>query len=149
MEVRKDTHREDKSATVPTADKQVEETLWQRCKAERGVWTENMLIALERGVKGNKWFSLIDKVALERTLGIGWEKVKSNAGACGVDGISVGHFDKDSDNRLLAVKEHLKEGRYQPKPIRRVYRNWAALKLDPWEYQRWGSCRAKRCEDGH
>jgi RNA-directed DNA polymerase len=112
---------EDTSASVPAADKQAEEDLWQRYGAERGVWTESMLIALERGLKGNKWFSLIDKVASERTLGIAWAKVQSNAGACGVDGITVGHFSKDSDNRLLAVNEHIKEGRYQPKPIRRVH----------------------------
>lgn len=75
---------ENPSATVPAADKQAEEDLWQRYGAERGVWTESMLIALERGLKGNKWFSLIDKVASERTLGIAWAKVQSNAGACGV-----------------------------------------------------------------
>lgn len=112
---------EETSARVPAADKQAEEDLWQRYGAERGVWTESMLIALERGLKGNKWFSLIDKVASERTLGIAWAKVQSNAGACGVDGITVGHFSKDSDRRLLAVNEHIKEGRYQPQPIRRVH----------------------------
>ena len=78
-------------------------------------------MALERGLKGNKWFSLIDKVASERTLGIGWQKVQSNAGACGVDGMTVGHFAKDSDKRLLALREQLREGRYQPQPIRRVH----------------------------
>ena len=80
-----------------------------------------MLIALEKGIKGNKWFSLIDKVVTERTLGMAWQKVKTNAWACGVDCITVGHFSKDSQNRLLAVKEQLREGRYQPKPIRRVH----------------------------
>jgi RNA-directed DNA polymerase len=112
---------EDTSAAVPATDKQAEEDLWQRYGAERGIWTESMLIALERGLKGNKWFSLIDKVASVRTLGIAWAKVQSNAGACGVDGITVGYFSKDSESRLLAVNEQIKEGRYQPKPIRRVH----------------------------
>jgi len=94
--------------------------LWQRHKAERGVWSEKMLMALETGVKGNVWFSLIDKVYAERTLGLAWEKVASNAGACGVDGITVERFGKDSQSRLLAVKEHLKRGTYQPKPVKRV-----------------------------
>ena len=40
-----------------------------------------MLAALERGLKGNKWFSLIDKVRAMGTLELAWEKVKSNAGA--------------------------------------------------------------------
>ena len=45
----------------------------------------------------------------------------SNAGACGVDGIPVKHFAKDSQSRLLAVKEHLREGRYQPHAVRRAH----------------------------
>ena len=80
-----------------------------------------MLMALERGIKGGVWFSLIDKVCAERTLQLAWERVQSNAGACGVDGMTVGHFAKDSQSRLLAVKEHLKSGTYQPKPVKRVY----------------------------
>jgi RNA-directed DNA polymerase len=112
---------EDKSAPVPAGDKQAEEDLWQRYGAERGVWTGPMLAALERGLKGNKWFSLIDKVASERTLELAWAKVQSNAGACGVDGITVEHFGKDSQNRLPAVIGHLKEGSYQPKPVKRVW----------------------------
>jgi len=114
-------NREAKSTSVPEeVDKQVEEDLWQRHRAERGVWSEPMLIALERGITGNKWFSLIDKVRTEGTLGIAWEKVRSNAGACGVDRISVEFFAKDSQNRLLAVNERLKKNSYQPKAIRRV-----------------------------
>lgn len=113
--------REETSVPVPARDKQAEEDLWQRHKAERGVWSEPMLAALERGLEGTKWFSLIDKAWSERTLGLAWEKVKSNAGACGVDGITIGRFGKDSQNRLLAVKEQLKRGTYQPKPVKRVW----------------------------
>jgi len=112
---------EEPSVSVPAGDKQAEEDLWQRHKAERGVWSEPMLAALERGLKGNKWFSLIDKVWSERTLQLAWEKVKSNAGACGADGITIGRFAKDSQSRLLAVKEQLKRNTYQPKPVKRVW----------------------------
>lgn len=114
-------NREEPSAPVPARDKQAEEDLWQRHKAERGVWTEPMLAALERGLKGNKWFSLIDKVWSERTLELAWEKVRANAGACGVDGITIDRFAKDSQSRLLAVNEQLKRGIYQPKPVKRVW----------------------------
>jgi RNA-directed DNA polymerase len=95
--------------------------LWQRYKAERGVWTEPMLAALERGMKENKWFSLIDKVCSERTLELAWQKVRINAGACGVDCITIEHFGKDSKTRLLAVREHLNKGSYQPKPVKRAW----------------------------
>jgi RNA-directed DNA polymerase len=114
-------NREEPSASVPARDRQAEEDPWRRHGAERGVWSEPMLAALERGIKGNKWFSLIDKVWSDRTLELAWEKVKSNAGACGVDGITIERFEKDSQSRLLAVKEHLKRGTYQPKPVKRVW----------------------------
>jgi RNA-directed DNA polymerase len=103
------------------ADKQGEEELWLRYGAERGIWTRRMLMALERGLEGNQWFSLIDKVAREETLAMAWEKVHSKAGACGVDGITVERFAKDSQNRLLAVKEHLQRNSYQPTPVKRVW----------------------------
>jgi RNA-directed DNA polymerase len=114
-------NREETSAIVPERGKQAEEDLWQRHGAERGVWSEPMLAALERGLRGNKWFSLIDKVSAMRTLELAWAKVKSNAGACGVDGITVACFDKDSQSRLLVVNEQIREGAYQPKPAKRLW----------------------------
>ncbi len=113
-------NRDEPSASVPAGDKQAEEDLWQRYGAERGVWTEAMLIALGRGKEGNKWFSLIDKVRAVKTLGMAWEAVRSNAGAAGVDRISVEFFDQDSQNRLLAVNERLTKNSYRPQAVRRV-----------------------------
>ena len=112
---------EAKPASVPSVDKQAGEDLWQRYGAERGVWTEPMLIALEKGIKGNKWFSLIDKVIHSRTLDMAWEKVRVNAGSCGVDGITIENYAKDSPRQLLVVKERMQKGLYQPQAIKRVY----------------------------
>ena len=39
---------------------------------ERSIWTDNMLAALEKGVKGGVWFSLIDKVYRPSTLYAAW-----------------------------------------------------------------------------
>ena len=50
-----------------------------------------------------------------------WAKVRSNAGACGVDGITVEQFQKDSQKSLLELREHLKNGSYQPKFVKRVW----------------------------
>jgi RNA-directed DNA polymerase len=77
--------------------------------------------ALEQGVKGSKWFSLIDKVSRLDVLELAWAKVQSNAGACGVDGITVERFGKDSQERLLAVSEQIQRGAYQPQPVKRVW----------------------------
>ena len=65
-------NREPKSASVPAGDKQAEEDLWQRYGAERGVWTEAMLIALGRGKEGSKWFSLIDSRSAAETAGVAY-----------------------------------------------------------------------------
>ncbi|CAN5637977.1 hypothetical protein BH20ACI3_BH20ACI3_34050 [soil metagenome] len=49
------------------------------------VWSERMLTALEQGVKGGKWFSLIDKVYRPANLQRAFARVKANKGAAGVD----------------------------------------------------------------
>src|SRR3990167_21631 len=43
---------------------------------EPAVWTERMLAALEKGVKENKWYSLIDKVYSRPKKGGGWGYAK-------------------------------------------------------------------------
>ena len=48
-------------AGVPEGANQVGEVRSRWAWAEPSVWTERMLTALERGVKGGKWFSLIDR----------------------------------------------------------------------------------------
>lgn len=107
--------------SVSEANKQGGEDRGETYGAERGVWSERMLAALETGLKGKEWFSLWDKVTRLDVLQRAWEKVLANAGACGVDGITVERFAKDSQNRLLAVKKHLDEGSYQPAPVKRVW----------------------------
>jgi hypothetical protein len=84
---------------VPSRDKQAEEASWPCQGVERGVWTEPMLALLARAEEGTRWFSLIDKVWHQRTLGLAWDKVLANAGSCGTDGITVGQFSKDSTAR--------------------------------------------------
>ena len=96
---------------VPSRDKQAEEASGFCLGVERGVWTEPMLALLARGGEGTKWFSLIDKVWHQRTLGLAWAKVLANAGSCGVDGITVGQFSKDSARRLLDLEEQSEEPR--------------------------------------
>jgi RNA-directed DNA polymerase len=50
-----------------------------------------------------------------------WEQVHDNAGACGMDRMTVEIFQNDSQNRLLAVNERLREDLYQPKPVKRTW----------------------------
>jgi RNA-directed DNA polymerase len=87
---------------------------------EASVWSERMLAALENGVKGGKWFSLIDKVYRIETLRAAWHKVRANAGAAGVDGQSVERFKARAEVYLEELERALRTGTYRPEPIRRV-----------------------------
>jgi RNA-directed DNA polymerase len=87
---------------------------------EVSVWNERMLAALDNGVKGGKWFSLIDKVYRPATLLAAWRKVAANAGAAGVDRQSVEQFAAHAERYLEELARELKEGRYRPQPVKRV-----------------------------
>jgi len=87
---------------------------------EASIWTERMLAALDNGVKGNKWFSLIDKVHRPATLQAAWLRVKANRGAAGIDEQSVEAFSQHADRYLAELEAALKEGRYHPQPVKRV-----------------------------
>ena len=89
--------------------------------AEASVWTEPMLAALENGVKGGKWYSLMDKAHSMATLQAAWRQVQSNRGSHGVDGVSVGRFAMRQDEYLLELQRELKEGSYRPLPVKRVF----------------------------
>ena len=89
--------------------------------AEPRVWTDRMLEALENGVKGAKWFSLIDKVTRPETLTLSWERVRKNNGTSGVDGQSVHRFTKDAEKHLSELHEELERGTYTPLPVRRTH----------------------------
>jgi RNA-directed DNA polymerase len=78
-----------------------------------------MLETLENGVKGGRWFSLIDKVHSSKNLEAAWQRVKANKGSAGVDGQSVEKFSCRSNEYLLELQNELKEGRYEPESIRR------------------------------
>lgn len=88
--------------------------------AEASIWTERMVSALGNGVKGGKWFSLVDKAIRQTTLEIAWRKVERNKGAAGVDGQSVERFAAVADRYLTELHEDLKNGSYRPSPVKRV-----------------------------
>ena len=88
--------------TVPEKAKQTESAPSQWAWVDRAIWTERMLAALGNGVKGNKWFSLIDKVYRASTLQAAWQQVKANKGAAGTDRQSVEGF---AANELVYLGE--------------------------------------------
>jgi RNA-directed DNA polymerase len=96
-------------------------TLDLRFWVEPTVWTERMLAALQTGVKGGKWFSLIDKVHPERTLRAAFSQVAENDGAAGVDHVTTSMFEGHLDEELRRLSDQLRTGTYCPQLIRRHY----------------------------
>lgn len=108
-----------KVSTVPEGAKQgaeIRDKPWM----ETLIWTERMVSALVNGVRGGKWFSLIDKVFAPKTLRLAWDKVKRNRGAAGVDGQSIKKFEANAENYLMELKEALEKGQYHPAAVKRV-----------------------------
>lgn len=79
-----------------------------------------MMAALHNGVKGGRWYSLIDKVYDRRNLVAAFANVKANKGAAGVDHVSIEQFEKDLEARLDALQRTLREKSYKPSTIRQV-----------------------------
>ncbi len=107
---------------VSTAAKQGGEALrghWEW--VEGSVWTLRMLGALERGVKGNRWFSLIDKVWKEANLQSALKQVVRNGGSAGVDGMKVEQLAEQGPKIIAQVQKQLQERQYRPKPVKRAW----------------------------
>jgi len=113
---------EKQPARVAVTPKQAGEALRQRWPwVEPSVWTDRMLTALENGVKGDRWFSLSDKVESERNLRRAFSKVWRNAGSPGVDGQRVESFERHLEVEVRKLQVELRTGTYRPHPARRTY----------------------------
>jgi len=113
--------QEKKPAIVREA-KQAGEVLCRWAWAEPAVWTLRMLTALEEGVRGGKWFSLIDKASSRRMLDRAFELIESKGKgkAVGVDRQTVEMYGERQEEQTEYLAKALKEGSYQPSAIRRV-----------------------------
>lgn len=87
---------------------------------ERAIWTDRMVSALANGVQGGKWFSLIDKIASAASLSAAWQQVRRKDGAGGIDGVTIGQFDRAHRRILPKLSQRLVQGDYVPQPVRRV-----------------------------
>jgi RNA-directed DNA polymerase len=111
---------ENKSVKVSCGTKQTGETQTMDW-VERSVWTDRMLEALEQGVKGGVWFSLIDKVYRPKTLYAAWQTVKRNSGGAGTDHESIERFEQKLEENISKLSEELQAETYRPRPIKRTY----------------------------
>jgi RNA-directed DNA polymerase len=112
---------EDQPARVPETATQAGEIYARWDWVEPSVWTERMLTALEQGVKGSKWYSLMDKVYALPNLRAAFKQVKANKGAAGVDHRTIEMYESRLEENLERLSQSLKGGNYQPRAVRRVW----------------------------
>jgi RNA-directed DNA polymerase len=69
-----------------------------------------------------RFYSLYDKTYRMEVLEEAYRKAKANGGACGVDGETFEDIErKGIDDYLAELQLEMKQRRYEPKPVRRVY----------------------------
>jgi group II intron reverse transcriptase/maturase len=87
--------------------------------------TRELQRALYRAAKASatrRFHALFDKVYREDILLRAWREVKANAGAAGVDGQTISDIERSGVDQFLApLADDLREGRYRPRPVRRVF----------------------------
>jgi len=108
-------------AVVPELARQAGDVRARWAWTEASVWSDRMLAALESGVKGGKWFSLIDKVASEANLFVSLCQVASNGGSAGIDHVTVEQFAKQQAKHFKRLRSTIQDGSYEPHDVKRVW----------------------------
>jgi RNA-directed DNA polymerase len=112
---------ESKPATVPFGATPAGEPPSVKEWANRSVWTDRMLDALLKGVRGGKWHTLHDKVYNRANLIAASLTVLGNQGAAGVDHQTVEEFGGHQSKEIDGLVEDLRTGKYQPHAVKRVW----------------------------
>jgi len=119
VEAVKDRQLEDRPQAVPARAIRGGEVRARWAWTEPSVWTERMLTALEEGVKGGKWYSLMDKVATLPNLRSAFRQVKANQGAAGVDHQTIARVERQLETNLEGLAAQLQAETYRPQAVRR------------------------------
>ena len=63
---------------------------------------------------------LFEQVCAEDNLHLGFEAVKRNKGASGIDGVTIEMFSENLHREISKLAEELRVWKYKPKPVKRV-----------------------------
>src|ERR1700678_1508945 len=68
-----------------------------------------------------RFHALYDRICGSDVLREAWKRVRKNRGAAGVDRITLAEVEEYGVERMLGeLQSALREGRYRPRPVRRV-----------------------------
>ena len=96
----------DKARTTPDKVRELQRRLYVTAKSQ----------------PGRKFHALYDKVYRVDVLRRAWEHVRANRGAPGIDHTTIEDIEAQGVEGFLdEIRQELKEGRYRPRPLRRVY----------------------------
>ena len=68
-----------------------------------------------------RFYTLYGRIFDFETLWSAWRLVRAKDGAPGVDGVTIDQIDRDERSFLNSLQAELREKRYCPQPVRRVY----------------------------
>jgi RNA-directed DNA polymerase len=85
------------------------------------IWTDRMLEALVTGVKGKRWYSLMDKVWNPTHLYLGAWQVIRNDGAPGVDHRTCEQLEEELSSEVSLLGRRLRAGTLKPHAVKRVW----------------------------
>jgi len=75
---------------------------------------------LKKEEKRRKWHSLWGQICDRRDVEAAWRRVRRNRGAPGIDGVTVEEFEERAIEELDRLERELRDGSYEPLPVRRV-----------------------------
>lgn len=65
--------------------------------------------------------TLLDQILDPANIQKAWERVKANKGAAGIDGMTISDFPEFARRHLPRLLDQIREGRYKPAAVRRVW----------------------------
>ncbi len=80
-----------------------------------------LYVAAKRS-RRRRFHALFDRICRGDVLAEGWERVKANRGAAGIDGETLSMIEQEGVEEFLQdIQRRLRAGRYWPQPVRRQY----------------------------
>lgn len=67
-----------------------------------------------------KWHSLWGQICDRRNLQAAWKRVRRNKGKPGIDRVTVEEFENRAEQEITQLEKELRDGNYEPLPVRRV-----------------------------